>query len=363
MGKEVVFLTGSTGFLGSYLLKILLENNHKVYCLARGKKKTAYQRVVESLSFWDKEIGGDKLKNLRVIEGDIILSDLGIKSQKEKDELFSEIEIIFHCAALARLRVELERIRRINVEGVKNILEFALRCKRIRRVNHISTAYVVGKKEKIEFSEDMLELNQDFNNTYEQSKYEAEILVKEFRQKGLKISVFRPSLVMGDSYEGKTTEFRLFYEPLHFFSNEIYKEFPVNESCFQNVINVDTVAKAIFLLKNEEGTFHIVSPNHINIGFFIRLASQYFGFSPPELIPPEKFNFKKWTPVQRLLAEPYIPYFNFTVKFLSEKTQEILKNRYNFEIPQVTEDNLIKVFEYCVKRGFIRQKVKTVWKY
>ena len=149
MGKEVVFLTGSTGFLGSYLLKILLENNHKVYCLARGKKMPAYQRVVESLNFWDKEIGEDKLKNLRVIEGDITLPDLGIKSQKEKDELFSEIEIIFHCAALTHLRGELERLRKVNVEGTRNILEFALRCKHIRRVNHISTAYVVGKKEKI----------------------------------------------------------------------------------------------------------------------------------------------------------------------------------------------------------------------
>jgi len=48
----------------------------------------AYQRVVESLNFWDKEIGKDKLKNLRVIEGDITLPDLGIESQKEKDELF-----------------------------------------------------------------------------------------------------------------------------------------------------------------------------------------------------------------------------------------------------------------------------------
>jgi len=358
MEKEVIFLTGSTGFLGSYLLKILLENNHKVYCLARGKKKSAYQRVVESLNFWDKEIDEDKLKNLRVIEGDITLPDLGIKSQKEKDELFSEIEMIFHCAALTHLRGELERLRKVNVEGTRNILEFALRCKRIRRVNHISTAYVVGKKERIEFSEDMLELNQDFNNTYEQSKYEAEILVKKFRQKGLRISVFRPSMVMGDSYEGKTVDFKVFYGALHFFSNQIYKEFPASEGCFQNIINVDTVAKAIFILKNEEGTFHIVSPNHINVGFFVRLASQYFGFSLPKLIPPEKFNFKKWTPVQRLLAQAFIPYFNFTVKFLSEKTQDILKNKYNFEIPQITEDNLIRIFEYCVKRGFIKQKVK-----
>jgi len=244
------------------------------------------------------------------------------------------------------------------VEGTRNILEFALRCKRIRRVNHISTAYVVGKKERVEFSEDMLELNQDFNNTYEQSKYEAEILVKEFRQKGLKISVFRPSMMMEDSYKGKTSDFKVFYGALHFFSNQIYEEFPANESCFQNLINVDTVAKAIFLLKNEDGVFHIVSPNHINVGFFIRLASQHFGFSPPKLIPPEKFNFKKWSPVQRLLAQAFIPYFNFTVKFLSKKTQEILKNKYSFEIPQITEDNLIRVFEYCVKKGFIKQKVK-----
>jgi thioester reductase-like protein len=50
--KKTVFITGVTGLVGSYLLKTLLQNNHKVYALARNKEnKGAKDRVVEVLKF------------------------------------------------------------------------------------------------------------------------------------------------------------------------------------------------------------------------------------------------------------------------------------------------------------------------
>jgi thioester reductase-like protein len=359
---KTVFLTGGTGLVGSYLLKILLENKYQVYVLARSKDShSARDRVVDSLKFWDDVVvDNNSLKNLKVIEGDIVYPDLGIKSKKDIEALISEAEIIFHSAAVVELRTPLDMIRRINVEGTRNVLDFALLCQKrgkLKKINHISTAYVVGAKNRIQFSEDMLELGQGFHNTYEQTKYEAEVLAKEYLNKDLNISIFRPGMVMGDSKEGKTNNFRLFYQPLHFFSKEIYDVFPVDPECIHNLINVDTVARAIFLLgeRKEQRVYNITSPKDAAIPYCLGLAAKYFGFKLPKFISLEEFALEKLTPAQKALSEPYIPYFNSTIVFQSQKTQDTLKE-YGFKYPAIDEKNILINFAYCDKKGFIKRR-------
>jgi len=355
-GKPSVFLTGATGLIASYLARVYLKKGHIVYVLARDKIKPAQERVLEILKFWGGDIPKPVLNNLKVIKGDILYPDFGIKSKTELDEIISDVEVIFHSAALARLRVPVEEIRPINVGGAKNALDLALKCRRLKKFNHISTAFVVGKKKNTDFSEDMLDIGQGFNNTYEQTKYEAEVLTKDYAKKGLNISIFRPSMVMGDSISGRTNDFRLFYEPLHIFSLGIYKEFPGDINCFQNFINIDSVAEAISLLGMEEeaGTYHIVSPKESTLGFFIDTAEEYFGYKMPKFIPAGEFSLDKLSPVLRTLAEPYIPYFNYNTRFASEKTQAALK-KYGFEYPKIDKENLLRIFAYCAKKGFIKQ--------
>ncbi|MDP2922295.1 MAG: SDR family oxidoreductase [Candidatus Omnitrophota bacterium] len=356
--KRVVFITGTTGLLGSYLLKILLENGYKVYALARsGKSENAYQRVIDLLKFWDESIAPGFLKNLIVIEGDITLRNFGIESETTLELLKSEIEMIFHCAALTAFRAPLQMLEKINVQGTKNVLDLALHCTKMKKINHISTAFIVGNKNVNTFDEEMLELGQGFYNAYEKTKYEAEILAKYYQKKGLKIAVFRPSLIIGESQEGRTNNFNFFYEPHRFFSQGLYAEFPMNLKASLNLINVDTAARAIFYLGNrdESATYHIVSPEDTNNHFFAKLSSEYFGIKMPKFIPIEKFDFSKWTSTQKMLAEPFIPYCNYKTRFISQYTQGILKEC-RFSYPKIDGNNLIRTFEYCDKFGFIRKK-------
>lgn len=357
--KYTIFLTGATGLVGSYLLKILLENGHRVYVLARPKRnKSSHQRIKELLDFWDVDVSDeDIMSNLKVVEGDITYSgNLGIKNTEIIDELRTDVEIVFHSAALTDLRAPWEVIKVVNIDGTKNVLDFVFNFRNIKKVNHISTTYVVGESNCLEFGEDMFELDQDFHNTYERSKFEAERLVRIYKDKGLNISIFRPSLITGRSIDGKTIDFRIFYEPLHFFSLEIYDEFPGDINCIQNLIHVDTVANILYVLgdREESDVYHLVSPEDITVGLFLSLASNFFGFRLPQLVPLEKFDFRRWTVTQRLLAEPFIPYFNYRTKIKADKTRKIINNDVSF--PPFDKDNLRRIFNFCVERSFIKIK-------
>jgi long-chain acyl-CoA synthetase len=355
---KTIFLTGGTGFLASLLAKRFLETGNKVFALSRAKgSKTSRDRVIDMIRFWDEGFPQKFLQNLEIVEGDIVYPGMGVNDKKIKEKLLAETEIIFHSAALAELRRPLDFIRKINLEGTRNVFDFALNCRVLEKVNHISTAYVLGDKDNIDFTEDMLELGQGFHNTYEQTKYEAELLAKEYRLKGLNISIFRPSMVMGSSIDGRTNNFRLFYEPLHFMSLNLYKEFPVTPEAVQNLVHVDPVVEGMFLLadRKEQAAYHLAAPNHMVMGPFLKLASDYFGFKLPKLVPLDKFDFSQWTPVQKELSRPFIPYFNRQAKVSCVKTNEILKTL-NYALPQVTEQTLTNVFEYCYKKNFIKRR-------
>src|SRR4030067_1542637 len=80
--KKKILLTGATGLVGSYLLKILLQEGHKVYALARSKNnKNAKDRVTEVLNFWDKDVLSEKSYCLEVLEGDIAKKFLFLDTQ------------------------------------------------------------------------------------------------------------------------------------------------------------------------------------------------------------------------------------------------------------------------------------------
>ena len=361
--KSNIFLTGITGLLGSHLAKELLINGNKIFAIVRSDKNiSSWQRTIESLKFvfgneWDENL---VLPKLRVISGDISEPDLGIQDYKTRRLLISEIDIIFHSAALTELTAPLCINRKMNVEGTRNVLEFAMQCRAnggLAKFNHISTIYVAGAKE-MRFDETMLDVGQNFNNPYEQSKFEAEKLLEGYSRKGLNVSVFRPSMIAGDSRTGKTNNFRLFYQPLHYFANELFEKFPGNFESSLNLINIDVAARAIVALseRGENSVYHIISPCEIKLRFLIELAADYFGFQKPEFIPIEKFDFDDLTSVQRALASPFMPYLNYKAILAADKTFSILRGSYGFDYPRFNESNLSRIFEYCVMSKFIKKQ-------
>jgi len=365
-----IFITGGTGFLGSMLIReILASSDDAVYALIRDKsKEEATDRLVSNLeaTMFPKKLTKKQLDRITIVKGDITKKDFGLETEAIV-MLAKHIDVIFNSAALTSLTSPLEMARKVNLEGTRNVLDFAMFCMKngkLTKVNHISTAYIAGKIKSCCFREINLSLGQEFNNAYEQSKFEAEQLVVEYRKKGLDINIYRPSIILGSYEDGRTTNFKMFYQPLHYFSLELFTSIPAANNSRANLINVDVAAEAIYLISNlsreKNANYNIVSPKTPELEFVLDIASDYFGYKMPRLIPLQDFDLEKaYTPVQRNLIEPFIPYFNYYVDFDMGNAMSILMSQ-NFVFPEFDETNFLKLYEFCDMCGFIKRKKRNV---
>jgi nucleoside-diphosphate-sugar epimerase len=181
-----LFFTGYPGFLGSELLPRLLSRNPdaNALCLVQPKFAALARERAQPLG-----------ERVQIVEGDITQS---IKVSA------SDVTEIWHLAAIYDLSVKRETGVRVNVDGTRNMLDFAERCRGLQHFHYISTCYVSGSLPGI-FREDDLERGQSFNNYYEETKYLAEIEVR--RRPAVPWTIYRPSVIVGDSKTGATQKF------------------------------------------------------------------------------------------------------------------------------------------------------------
>ena len=207
-----VFVTGATGFVGSHLTNRLLKDGHRVTALARGSRtSSARDRILDVLTLVSESDSRNKagLDQLNVLEGDISQPNLGV-DRDILQKTSQSIDETWHCAAsLSFAEEERDEIFRMNVEGVRNIIDVVQQTPG-RRLHHVSTAYVAGIRDTALESE--INVGQEFRNPYEASKCEAEELIDSARINGSIVpTVYRPSVVIGDSRTGRITHFHGVY--------------------------------------------------------------------------------------------------------------------------------------------------------
>ena len=176
-----VLLTGATGFVGMELLARYLERTERpvVTIVRAGCDDAARERidaVLENL-FGDRR--GRYADRVTTFAGDLTAPRLGLDGPRW-EWLASQARMIMHGAASVSFDQTLEDARAINVEGTRRMLELAGRARELgvlERYAQISTAYVAGTHAGRFFECDH-DVGQSFHNSYEQSKFEAERLVR-----------------------------------------------------------------------------------------------------------------------------------------------------------------------------------------
>jgi nucleoside-diphosphate-sugar epimerase len=177
-----ILFTGFPGFLGSALLPRVLKRDAEaqIVCLVQPK-----------FAAMARERAAQYGARVRIAEGDIT-APISIGGD------FTEI---YHLAAIYDLAVPRSLGMRINVDGTRNVLDFAERSS--AHLHYVSTCYVSGRHDGV-FREDDLDVGQRFNNFYEETKFLAEA---EVRRRGVPCTIYRPSVVVGNSRTGETQKF------------------------------------------------------------------------------------------------------------------------------------------------------------
>jgi thioester reductase-like protein len=201
LSVDTILVTGFPGFLGSRLLPGLLRRapEARATCVVQPKFADLASARIDALV--DAEPGLDG--RIDLVGGDITRPGLGLD---DPASLTSTITEIWHLAAVYDLSVARDLAVRVNVDGTRHVLRFAEQCPSLRRHQYVSTCYVSGRHCG-PFRESDLDVGQSFNNFYEETKFLAELEVAEARSGGIPTSVYRPSVVVGDSVTGETQKF------------------------------------------------------------------------------------------------------------------------------------------------------------
>jgi thioester reductase-like protein len=182
--KHSILLTGATGMVGRELLPLLIRRDDvdEIFAIVRVREPRACS-----------------CKMVPVCGEVTAGANLGLSAELG-GEIMGAVTVIIHAAAHTQFAAPLDQARIVNLEGTRNVLAFASRCPRLRAVVALSTVHVAGRRTGTIQEDDLLH-TAGFVNSYEQSKYEAEILLREHMGE-LPISILRLSTVLGDSTTG-----------------------------------------------------------------------------------------------------------------------------------------------------------------
>ncbi|MFG6495186.1 SDR family oxidoreductase [Fictibacillus sp. UD] len=257
--KHSYFITGYPGFIASKLLKALQTEypSSSFYLLILKQERQIAEKKLENHH-----------ENIRLIEGDITKENLGLSST-DIEHLANHITHCVHLAALYDLTIPYDPAYSCNVIGTKNVLSFVEKCKDLKRFCYYSTAYVSGN-EQGEILENDFRKPQSFRNFYEQTKHEAESIVRASMYR-IPTTIIRPGIIVGDSITGETIKFDGPYFMMQFLNRLARLPIPnIGKSTSKiHLVPVDFIIKAsVFLMHDPRGeskTYHMLSPDSPSI--------------------------------------------------------------------------------------------------
>src|ERR1700756_2541505 len=207
-----IFVTASTGYLGSYLVAGLLRNYpDSLNLLVRAKtEQEARERLWQSLQlhFDFPEFFDHVNSRVRIFRGDLTSERFGL-SDADYGELVETTDSIIHCAASLNRKSEKQCLN-VNLRGSLEVIQLARRAhhlKGLRRYSHVSTVAVAGQRRNEVVAEDAsIDWARSDYDPYARTKKFCEHMVAQLLPDVTR-TIFRPAIVMGDSRRAETSQF------------------------------------------------------------------------------------------------------------------------------------------------------------
>lgn len=253
-------VTGSTGFIGANLVRLLLAKGYHVRTLVRRESSQ---------------------KNLRGLDVELVYGDL-----LDPDSLFGAlegVEELYHVAGYYQLwSADPQRFYQVNVEGTENILK-AARRRNLSKIVYTSTVGTLRypKNPDSPSDETCVAALGDLHNDYKRSKFEAEAAALRFAAEGLPVVVVNPSAPIGPWDVKPTPTGKIIVD---FLKGRV----PAYVHTGLNVVDVEDVALGHWLAakKGRAGERYILGNENISLKNIYRALGEVAGLAPPFLRVP-----------------------------------------------------------------------------
>ncbi len=372
VNSSPILITGATGFLGGFLAGELIKRGRKTILLVRPKgNDSALKRVSKLLKFLDIQPEHEPV----VIPGEIDKHGLGLSDEHRR--ILKDVNEVLHCAAdTSFAERKKQQVEQTNLQGLRNVFDVVPNCERFY---HMSSAYSAGKQEGI--IKEQMHHPPAFHNPYERSKNEAEKLITNLcSEKGINLTIFRPSITYGDTTTGKSLRFNALYFPVRtllFFKDSLKKDLlersgqraaemgvSINEdgtlhlpltfpgSGGLNLVPINFLVKAVTAIMDsgETGIFHIVNPKSLTIGQLAQNIQKHYAISGLSVAAKAAQDGPLQTLINRYL-DVYYPYFCDNRIFDDFQAKKILEPL-GIECPELTSDVFKRCMDYAIEVGW-----------
>ena len=361
---HATLLTGATGFIGHYVLAQLLERGERCTVLLRGpvaKSVARLQALIEPLGIdLEQQVARGRLS---FVEG-----ELGAGRPPELSG--KSVQRIVHCAGLTRLDdADPQQTRRVNYQGALELLRVAEQHA-VRELHLVSTAYRCGRTAQTAYEDDAVPVS--FNNPYERSKWDAECAWRVWaRQNRATVTVYRPSIVVGDRKAGRVTRLAGVYlvaRAVKMLADAAEGDPAIAErrvsvalagrpDCMQNLVPVDYVAQMIAHAVADPRWhgrhYHLTHPSppsNAQVKQAIEQAFSLFGgyWSGDGPVSETQRSFEQATAALR-------PYLEHQPRFDRREADE-LERAAGLACPRYSERELIDLFRAADRAGWGKRR-------
>jgi len=260
-----IFLTGSTGYVGAHVAALLLENHQdQLNLLVRAKtEQEAAERLWKSLQIHlDFPRFFEHLRSrIHIFCGDLTDKQFGL-TEDDYRRLVNTTESVIHCAASLNRKSE-KTCMNVNLRGTLEVIKLAQAARDLhglRRFSDVSTVAICGHRVSEVVQEDeSLDWNRSDYDPYARTKKFCEHMVAELLP-NVQHTVFRPSIILGDSRYAETTQFDMVRSFVFLAGLPMLPFRPMDKV---DIVNVDFVAESIVTIHQKEkpnhGIYHLSS--------------------------------------------------------------------------------------------------------
>ncbi|GAA0616059.1 SDR family oxidoreductase [Kutzneria viridogrisea] len=333
-----IAITGATGLLGTRLLEQLAAQ-HQLVLLCRNGGVPAEQRVLRYLRAagrTQEEIEAVAAR-IRVVHVELDKPRLGLGEDRFRS-LADELDAVWHSAASIDLNANTQELHRINTVGTRRVIELADAGVRRPMLHHVSSIGVVGRKPVGRIFERDLDDSYGFTTRYEESKYLAEVAVREWSARtGRPAVVHRPSVLITDQSPHPDlpshpllTGMQLARKLVASFAvgantggERLVVRIPGDPQAGVNMLPVDDAARLMVAIAGHApssgvDTYHVVHPQDVRMALLAEVFEELFAGLLPvtwRFVPSAPREPTPWESLVYQTMATFLPFISYRRKF------------------------------------------------